>query len=391
MRKSMYAAMLGIAMLVLMASSMLGPIAYSVQPVAAVGSHGDAGSKAAKVFVKLANQTVARILGLAYRNNITLPDNLTKRAKTALRMLDEAYRMADERPGEAISLAMKALRTFKPVSEYVLGKLGINISIDREALIKAIDMHLRFIDEAKARLVEAAEKHNVSVPEDVWRDLNRAECILRDIKSGLEKGNITTAQAAKRLGEAKLILAKALHESSRHVSRIAFKMRSMGMVIQRLGMAVVALDKAVNVTITAVEHNRTRAAIAILDKAIDAVDRTLNASSRVEAFMEEHNIDNETAEMLKTMISMLTEVRAHMVSAKTSLEKGDKAKAIEELEAARQKLSDLIEYLKDHLREFRNELAEMLHHCKSMHDRLEKAAKKHLVRGSKLIIRGSLS
>lgn len=367
---------LAAALLALMAASMAWPLMSGPQPVAAKTSE-DTGTGTAKILVKLANQTVDRVLRLAEENNLILPEDLAARINETRSLLEQAYSKAEEDPAEAIKTTLQAMEAFKPVTQYVLDQLNIGPHVSENALVNAIDVHIRLIDSIKEKLNKTAEKHNITVPNEIWEKLDEMEDTLLKVKESLQAGNITISQAAKSLGAIKLMLHKVLREAAFNVSRTAFKARSMGMVVHRISGVVLAAEKAVNATIMAVENNRTKAAEAMLNRTIEAVDKALNTSTSVEVFASRYGIDGGLRDILEVVNNSLIEVKQHLVAARDSLKQGDINKALQELDAAYQKLSELVNYLKDHLKEFRGELGHMMQKCSAAHEKLEKAAKRH--------------
>jgi len=376
MQAKMYLGAVGLALLALMMGSMAWPLAYTMQPVAA-SSGSEAQREAALIFVKLANQTVNRILRLAEANNITIPSNMTGSINETLRLLSQAYREAEENPLKAVNTTLKALEIFSSVSRYVLGKLSIGPSVSRQALLEALERQGKLIENMGEKINETAEKQGLTVPEGIYNNLTEYKNTLLKIREELEAGNITVSQAARSIGLIRVMLAKSIHKVYGNISREAFKHRSIGLVVDRIGAAVIAVEKAVNMTIEALENNRTGMAEEMLNASIRAVDRAINTSVKVEVFVGKHNIDNNASSILENIKESLREVKSHLIAARNYLKNGDKANAISELEAAQEKLTQLITYLKDHLSSYHGRLIGMLHRCNAMHERLERAAKKH--------------
>ena len=331
---------------------MLALLGLSITPLAIQVANAEVGnqvvvSNSVLIYIERINLTINRVLTIAVEQNITLPENLTVNAENAKELIVQAYEAAQAgNETDALKLATLALRTFAPVAVYIWKHVSIEAKEDyrRVMLENAIRLRLQELEKLKI-MVQRMIEGNVTVPERLMEKLQLVEQILEQAKVQLQNGNYENAtQLVKRatimLGE----VTRSMHQWS---YQLMHAISSYAMFANMVGRIVVYIDRSINLTIQALENNRTNEALAVVSKTMIVVEGMKIRLIKVVDIMKQHGINETYIEPIENVTQILDTIQGYLAQAKQAIEEGDTTLALTLLIEAREVLSSSIEGIKE--------------------------------------------
>ena len=308
----------------------------------------DRGIKAAQLFINRVRDHIRRVLELAERYNITIPENMNERAELAKQLLENATRALEQgRVREAIRLALRASTVFRPVAEYVIHRLPRTARIEaaEQGLRRAIELRRDAVERLN-RTIAWLEERGVEVPDGIVSALANASRLLGMAEEELSKGNVSAA--ARLLGEASRLLGLATAWLSSYTGKLWARIAVAEGAVRRAAMQTLALLRLLNRSVDMLEANAT-------DAAIRTLTASLKISQSLELYLERAvriaagRNDNVTA-ALETLLSAVKNTTALVNASLAALEEGDVAEAVENIEKAYSTLIGALENVGGKLR-----------------------------------------
>jgi len=324
---------------------------------------------------------IEKILSLADEYNISIPENLTVLVDEARKLLDNATSLVEENPCEAIKLALRAAKTFRPVAVYVLSSLPENVREEllASSLERLVEERLNAIDRFEEKLAYL-EEYNVTIPEIVYEKISQAREILEQAKEELDSGLYNVSDIMAKIRQADRLLAEATVILYRYFGRIWHTLSLIDAAYHKLIMGTIAVARAINYTVRLVEENNTTVAVNITSRLIKVVDNIIDYLNRTLVILEEHNRSGNATLLVETLYNTLVEVRSHLDKALSSLEANDTITALDELKQALDKLVATLEENQQLIRGIHHNIDKLKHASKAISESLEKALKKIALR-----------
>ena len=317
------------------------------------------------------------ILSLTEQYNITIPENMTSLVEEAKALLDNATSLVKENPGEAVKLALKAARIFRPVAVYVLSSLPGNV---REELLKnslehLVETRLNAVERFEEKLAFLKER-NITIPEIVYEKIGQAKKLLSQAQAMLENNTYNVSDIVGIIRQVDKLLAEATFTLYRYFGRIWHVLSLVDAAYHRLIHGTLAIVKAINHTLRLIEENNTNLALDATKRLVQVTDRITDYLNRTLQLLMQHNASENTTRLIETLYGTLLEVREHLDKAQSSLEVGDTITALDELDQALNKLVTTLQENEGLIRGLHKNLDKLKHCSKMISEALEKALKK---------------
>ncbi len=191
MKSELIKVVAGLLVLALIGPSLLGSLAYVTS--ASSDNNVDTSSQAALKFILRIEIFINNTLRLASNYNITIPEDLQGNITVAQSLIQQAKEIVEENPGEAVSLALKASRTFAPVAIYVHQQLPENykVQLEKKQIELAIEHREKLVQRLQIMLKELNQT-GVNVSEE-WTKLKIIQQTLQEAHIALQNGNYQEA------------------------------------------------------------------------------------------------------------------------------------------------------------------------------------------------------
>ena len=336
---------------------------------------------AAKRLIDRVRDRIENILSLAVEYNITIPENMTKLVDEAKTLLDNATRIVEEKPCEAIRLAIRAAHVFRPVAVYVLSSLpeSVREELTKNALERLVETRIEAVKRFEEKLGFLEEK-NITIPRIVYEKIDQAKELLNQAKGILENNTYNASEIRRIIHQVDKLLAEATIILYKYFGRMWHIFSLMDGAYHRLIMGIVAVTRAVNHTVRLVEENNTATAYNITSRLIQVVDRITEYLNKTLLLLEQRNASENATRLVETLYNTLVEVKSHLEQAKESLEARNTLTALDELKQTLDKLVTTLEENKDLIKGIHHHLDMLKHTSRILAEALEKNIRRMAMR-----------
>ncbi len=335
---------IGIIMLALLGLS-ITPLA--AQMVSAGVDNQVVATNSLLLYIERINLTINRVLTVAVEQNITIPENLTDNVEKAKELIAQAYEEAQAgNVTGALKLATLAMKTFAPVAVYVWKHVPVEAKEEyRKVMLEnAIRLRLKELEKLKI-MVQRMIEGNVTVPERLMEKLQLVEQILEQARVQLQNGNYENA--TKLVRNATIMLGQVTMYMHRWSHQLMHAISSYAMLGNMAGRIAVYIDRSINLTIQALENNRTNEALAMIQKTMTVIESAKNRLTRVIDIMKQHNINVTYIEPIENVTQALDTIQEYLAQAKQAIEDGNTTLAVALLIKAREVLGSTIEGIRE--------------------------------------------
>lgn len=331
---------------------MLALLGVSITSLATPVAEAERGNRVADwnpllVYIERINLTINRVLAIAFMYNITLPENLATEAEKAKELIAQAYEAAQVgNETDALKLATAALKTFAPVTVYVWRHIPVEARENycRVMLEKAIRLRLQKLEKLKTMVWRMIEE-NVTVPKRLIDKLQLIEQVLEQARMQLRNGNYENA--SQLVKHATAMLREATGSTRQCSHRLIHAISSYAMFAGIVGKITVYIDRSIELTIQALENNRTNEALIIVNRTMTAIEDMKARLQRVVNMMRQHNINDTYMRPIEYMTQILNTIQDYLVQAKQAIEEGNTTLALALLIDARETLNSSIEGIRE--------------------------------------------
>ena len=301
----------------------------------------------AKILVEKVKDRITGILGLAEKYNITIPDNMTDILSRVKSLLANASRIVDKEPIQAIKLALRAMKEFKPIAIYIIRSLPSNerreiVENRLENAIARREVLLRSIEER----LEWLSNRSVNIPENLWRRIDEAKQLLAQARELIRSGNYSVGQVYGILHRVDMAITSILRELYSYTGKAWHRIVFMEHAYHRFLRSLVVLVRGINVSIDLVEKGEVDKALSIINRLANATSRLIDYTSKLIAISENRSLENVLS-LLEEIYSTLVGVEEHLLKAGEYLRVNETLSALNELDTAVNMLTTLLKENKE--------------------------------------------
>ncbi len=336
---------------------------------------------AAEKIINNIKKRIENILSLAERYDIMIPENMTSLVEEAKTLLDNATDLVEENPGEAVKLALKAARVFRPVAVYVLSSLPEDVKEEllKESLEGLVEARVNATESFEEKLA-FLEERNVTIPEIVYEKIDQAKELLSQAQAMLENNTHNISDIIGIIRRVDKLLAEATFILYKYFSRIWHVLSLVDAAYHRLIIGTLAIVKAINHTVRLIEENNTSLALNITMRLVQVTDKAIDYLNKTLQLLRQHNASENATRLVETLYNALIEVREYLDKAQSSLEAGDTITALDELNQALNKLVTTLQENEGLIRGLHNNLDKLKRCSKMISEALERTLKKIALR-----------
>lgn len=335
-----------IALVVLPALTVLGSAETTTTTTAPQG----VGSIAAMKYVTSVKLKIERVMELADRYSITLPDELQERAEQAQELIGQAEQALEAgNYSGAVKLATMAAANIGPVAGYVWHNIPQE---DRHELIgKYEQLALRVRVEVAGKLAEMMRylETNLSIelPAELKQKLQEAVDWLIRANESLAAGNLSDARFY--MAKASVIfglVTAGIHRYTHHYFDVVAAGAQATKAVIRVS---IRLEIAINKTVELISAGNISEALQALDVLENVSNATAHRVSKMADLLERRGVNATVVEAVRNLAEALENVSIKAAEAAQALagEEPDTVTAIALLEEARNDLSSALQVLQD--------------------------------------------
>ncbi|MCD6489065.1 MAG: hypothetical protein J7K21_07585 [Desulfurococcales archaeon] len=334
-------------------------------------------TRVAEIIINRVLYKIERVMDLAQAYNIGLPENLSSRVDQAYELINNASVIVDEKPCEAIKLALRAEAVFMPVARYVLANIPVEDreEMRKEALLRSIEAKLDVIDNIRAR-IEWLENKSIPVIDEVNDLLDDAESKLLEAEYMVEEGNYSVSEVAHLIAEASKDIGRATALLYKFAGRAWAASSMVEHGLKCFAYSLFSVGRAINATLDAIGSGDNETVSLYINISIERIDKlVLYLNKSIEIIVNRTGETNFTL-ALEILRDSLLEAREHLVIAQEYLGEGDLLSAEAEAEEAFNVLKNgaeqalpylrglyhLLEKIKDYAERAREEIREKWRH-----------------------------
>lgn len=343
----------------LLKATALGMIALVVLPALTVLGNAETttttvpqgvGSIAAMKYVTSVKLKIERVMELADRYSITLPDELQERAEQARELIGQAEQALEAgNYSGAVKLATMAAANIGPVAGYVWHNIPQE---DRHELIgKYEQLALRVRVEVAGKLAEMMRyletELGIELPAELKQKLQEAIDWLIRANESLMAGNLSDARfyMAKASVIFGLVTAGIHRYAHHHLDVVAAGVQATKAVV---GVSI-RLEIAINKTVELISAGNISDALQALDALENVSNATAHRVSKMADLLERRGVNATVVEAIRNLAEALENVSIKAAEAAQALagEEPDTVTAIALLEDAREDLANALQALQD--------------------------------------------
>ncbi len=392
MRLDLYKVLGGLIVILVLSTIAIIPvesiIASADTSAASVSSDTTPSDTASNVRVIVAEKIISNvrrrienILLLAEQYNITIPENMTSLVEEAEALLNNATSIVEENPCEAVKLALRAARVFRPVAVYILSSLPEDVKEEllKDSLERLVEARVNATESFEEKLA-FLEERNVTIPEIVYEKIDQAKELLSQAQVMLENDTYNVSDIIRIIHRVDKLLAEATFILYKYFGKIWHILSLVDAAYHRLILGTLVIAKATNYTVRLVEENNTSLALNVTMRLVQATDRVIDYLNRTLQLLRQHNASENATRLVETLYNTLIEVREHLDKAQSSLEAGDTITALDELNQALNKLVTTLQENEELIRGLHHNLDKLKQCSRMISEALERALKKIALR-----------
>ncbi len=335
----------------------------------------------AEKIINNVRKRIENILLLAEQYNITIPENMTSLVEEAEALLNNATSIVEENPGEAIKLALRAARVFRPVAVHILSSLPENVKEEllKDSLERLVEARVNATESFEEKLA-FLEERNVTIPEIVYEKIDQAKELLSQAQAMLENDTYNVSDIIRIIHRVDKLLSEATFILYKYFGKIWHILSLVDAAYHRLILGTLAIAKAINYTVRLVEENNTSLALNVTIRLVQATDKVIDYLNRTLQLLRQRNASENATRLVETLYNTLIEVREHLDKAQSSLEAGDTITALDELNQALNKLVTTLQENEELIRGLHHNIDKLKQCSRTISEALERALKKIALR-----------